>query len=112
MPVYVDDMRASFGRMIMCHMIADTTEELLSMAQKIGVQAKWIQYPNTPREHFDISLSKRVLAVGFGAIEITWRQCGAMEKRRQVEGVLGDPSDAERWLQAWWESCRLERVAP
>jgi hypothetical protein len=35
-------MRAPFGRMIMCHMFADTTEELNDMADKIGVAGKWI----------------------------------------------------------------------
>ena len=41
MTVYVDDMKAKFGRMIMCHMIADTDEELHTMASKIGVKLKW-----------------------------------------------------------------------
>lgn len=40
--VYVDDMYAQFGRMKMCHMIADTTTELNAMADSIGVQRKWI----------------------------------------------------------------------
>lgn len=71
MTVYVDDMRAPFGRMIMCHMIADSTNELLEMADKIGVQRKWIQYPGVvDREHFDISVTKRALAVKLGAVEV------------------------------------------
>lgn len=97
MAVYVDDMRAPFGRLIMCHMIADTHEELISMAKAIGVNPKWIQYPNTPREHFDIALSKRKLAVERGAIEITWRQLAMMSKRLEKEGKLGSPSEAEEW---------------
>lgn len=54
--VYIDNMNAPFGRMIMCHMIADTKEELLEMADKIGVQRKWIQEEGTWQEHFDVSL--------------------------------------------------------
>lgn len=70
MTVYVDDMRAQFGRMVMCHMLSDTTEELLAMADRIGVQRKWLQCAGTPKEHFDIALSKRALAVAAGAVEV------------------------------------------
>lgn len=73
MAVYVDNMKASFGRMKMCHMVADTTEELLAVADKIGVQRKWIQHAGTYKEHFDIAMTKRALAVEAGAIEITMR---------------------------------------
>lgn len=60
--------------MMMCHMVADSSAELRAMAVKIGVAAKWIQYPGVPgREHFDICKSKRALAVQFGAKEISWR---------------------------------------
>lgn len=38
--VYVDNMEAGYKGMIMCHMIADTREELLQMVDKIGVQIK------------------------------------------------------------------------
>lgn len=78
--VYVDDMYKSemgqFGRMKMSHMIADTTAELLEMADKIGVARRWIQHPGTAREHFDICLAKRKLAVVAGAKEIPWRETG------------------------------------
>ncbi len=78
MSVYVDDMKAAFGNMIMCHMWADSDAELLAMADRIGVQRKWIQghptlssrgHGNASWVHFDIALSKRALAVRAGAIE-------------------------------------------
>lgn len=70
MAVYVDDMRAKFGRMVMCHMLADTDEELHAMADKIGVARRWHQKAGTAHSHYDIALSKRALAVASGAIEI------------------------------------------
>lgn len=74
MPVYVDDMKAGYGRMVMCHMVADTEEELHAMADRIGVDRKWYQYPHKSRyPHYDIALSKRSLAVEAGAKEIRWR---------------------------------------
>lgn len=71
MAVYVDRMRAQFGRMVMCHMIADTSDELMAMADLIGIDRRWCQARGTYREHFDISLGKRELAIIHGAIEIT-----------------------------------------
>ena len=73
MAVYVDDMYQSelgqFGRMKMSHMAADSTAELLAMADRIGVARRWIQHPGTDREHFDIALVMRRRAVAAGAIE-------------------------------------------
>ena len=69
--VIVDDMKAPFCRMVMCHMMADTTEELLEMADRIGVDRKWLQAAGTKREHFDICKSKRAMAVQYGAQEVT-----------------------------------------
>lgn len=73
MTVYVDDMKANFGRMIMCHMIATDEGELHAMADRIGIARRWYQ-----GDHYDISLGKRALAVAAGAVEITWRQAGFM----------------------------------
>jgi hypothetical protein len=98
MAVFVDDMRANFGRMVMCHMIAHTHEELLGMVDKIGMQRKWIQYEGQPDEHFDISLSMRAKAVKNGAIETTWRRLGCMIAVRKRIGVLPKPKDAEAEL--------------
>lgn len=74
MSVYVDDMRAPFRGMLMCHMIADTSQELLAMADRIGVQRKWIQYPGTAKEHFDICMAKRAQALSAGAFAVTERE--------------------------------------
>lgn len=99
MSVYVDDMEAPFRGMIMCHMIADTTDELLAMADRIGVLRRWIQYPGTWHEHFDISKGKRAEAVRNGAVQITWRQCAAMRVRLRETGEMGKPEEAEAWLK-------------
>ena len=84
MAVYVDDMRAKYGRLVMCHMISDTDTELFEMADRIGVARKWHQ-----GDHFDICLAKRALAVAAGAVEITLRQAGRMAgaKRRAARGL-------------------------
>jgi hypothetical protein len=84
--VYVDNMRAKFGRMVMCHMLADSREELDAMADKIGVARRWIQYPGTYKEHYDIALSARAKAVAEGAVEIDVRDTGKMigDRRRAL----------------------------
>lgn len=84
MTTYVDDMRAPFGRMIMCHMIADTSDELHAMARCIGVRRKWCQYEGTWKEHYDVSLGKRRIAVESGAQEITWEEAGKIIRARSV----------------------------
>ncbi len=69
MTVYVDDVRHQYGRMVMCHMWADSLPELLAMADRIGVQRKWLQTPpKASWVHFDICISKKALAISAGAI--------------------------------------------
>lgn len=81
MPVYVDNATHPLGRMkthalarsaSVCHMIADTLDELHVMAERVGMKREWFQNHDTP--HYDLSLSKRALAVQYGAIEISSRQ--------------------------------------
>lgn len=84
MAVYVDNMRAPFGRMKMCHMIADSTDELLAMADLIGVDRKWIQKAGRHDEHFDIAMSKRRIAVEAGAIEVSMKDLGRILRARRT----------------------------
>lgn len=100
MPVYIDDMyRYSIGRfrgMQMSHMIADADAELHAMARQIGMKREWYQ-----GDHYDVPLARRELAVAAGAVEITYRQAGAMRRRKAVEGVCGRPEEALAWYAAW-----------
>jgi hypothetical protein len=72
--VYIDSHNAKFGRMIMCHMIADNTDELFKICDKIGVDRKWIQDAGTVYEHFDICLSKKKRAIELGVKEIGYKE--------------------------------------
>lgn len=80
--VYIDNMDALYRGMLMCHMIADSTEELLEMADKIGVQRKWIQDAGSYNEHFDICQSKKAKAIRLGAKAITMMELGRMLAKR------------------------------
>lgn len=91
MTVYVDTMEAPFGRMKMCHCWADTREELFAMMDRIGVQRKWFQRPaavggfgmDASWEHFDISMSKKALAIKHGAIEVDMFTMAMMANEQQ-----------------------------
>lgn len=107
MTVYVDNMRAKFGRMIMCHMIADTDDELHAMAACIGVSRRWWQSPEkTSGSHYDIALTKRKLALDHGAVEIDMRQLATMNLRRRVTGALGAPNSAITWYHDYQDMRR------
>lgn len=80
MSVYVDPPRHRFGRMIMCHMLADSPDELRAMADRIGVARRHFQaHASTP--HYDICKSKRTAAVAAGAVEVSARQMVAVIRR-------------------------------
>ena len=88
--IYVDDFYAAYGRMKMCHLLADTDGELHAMVDTIGVDRRHFQ--NTASgPHYDIAMSKRLLAIAAGAVPITYRQAAMMTKHRRLTGVLGRP---------------------
>ena len=84
MTVYVDDLRAPFGRMKLSHMIADSREELDAMADRIGVARRWIQNAGTYREHYDVSMQAAQKAVLHGAQQVTQRELGSMLVSRRA----------------------------
>jgi hypothetical protein len=83
MAVYVDNMRAQYRGMVMCHMLADSTAELLAMADRIGVDRKHLQDAGTYREHFDICLTKRAAALQAGATEVSMSELGRILRLRR-----------------------------
>lgn len=83
MSVYVDNARNKFGRMRMCHMMADSLDELHAMADRIGLKRTWFQPQSSP--HYDVSLEKRKLAIQYGAIEVDRRQLVEIIKRLRVQ---------------------------
>lgn len=83
MTVYVDAPINPFGRMLMCHMVADTDDELHRMADQIGVSRKWHQKAGTPQSHYDICKSKRALAVNCGAVEIGRKELASLIKSKR-----------------------------
>lgn len=89
MSVYVDKSIYGYGRMIMCHMIANTPEELHAMADRIGVARKWFQAP--PKAsfwHYDVCKAKRALAVVAGAVECDRNTFVAHLRRIRSSGVF------------------------
>lgn len=103
MAVYVDDVRHRFGNMVMCHLWADTLDELLEMVDRIGVQRKWIQghpelsfgkHLHASWVHFDIALSKKDLALKAGAILTD--KYGPSEHTAKMRATSHIPEVAER----------------
>lgn len=105
MTVYVDDVKHRFGRMMMCHMWADTIEELFVMVDRIGVQRKWLQQPpKASWVHFDISMAKKAAALRAGAVLTD--KYGPIEHCAKVLDIAsGVPDRVERGKR------KLEQIA-
>lgn len=84
MSVYVDSEFIQFKRMKMCHMIADTEEELEEMANKLKLNLAWWQYKGTYKSHFDVSKSVREKAIELGAMVIDRRELVDILKSKRV----------------------------
>jgi hypothetical protein len=93
MAVYVDNARNPFGRMLMCHMVADYIEELFGMVDRVGLARRHFQNGSFP--HFDLSLGYRARAITAGAVEVDRR--GLVTVMRTYRARLNkDPEELER----------------
>jgi hypothetical protein len=103
MTVYVDTMQAPFKGMLMCHMIADSEQELHAMAAAIGMPRKSYQ-----RDHYDISMEMKQLAIQKGARLIGMRELAALVFLGRAGQPMGDPETAVLRMRAW----KRQNVAP
>lgn len=96
MSVYVDRSRNGYGRMLMCHMIADSLDELHAMAGELGLARRWFQAsPPASFPHYDIAQSKRAVAIKRGAVDCDRNDfVGHMRRLRVVFGVHGPGNPA------------------
>lgn len=98
MTVFVDAASHRFGRMVMCHLWADSLSELLDMVDRIGVKRMWIQghptlshgrHRDASWVHFDVCQSKRELAISAGAVPTD--RYGPLEHTARLDLASGDP---------------------
>jgi len=90
MSVYVDDAKLPFKGYLMCHMTADTLEELHAMADKIGMERRWFQTPpKASHPHYDIPEHKRAKAISLGAVEVCSRTVLHYASRLGLEWIEG-----------------------
>jgi len=68
--VYVDNYRAPYRNMKMSHLTADSEEELDKFASALGLKVEWKQKESS-FIHYDVSESKRLMAIRLGAKECT-----------------------------------------
>jgi hypothetical protein len=93
MTVYLDDVVIPLGRLIFCHMWADTPEELHAMAEAIGLRREWFQEPpKASWHHYDVPLDIKADALARGAV-LTDRY-GPVEYVNRLTLASGDPGRA------------------
>lgn len=87
MACYIDRLRDwgwKYGKS--CHLWADTNEELHELARKIGMKHSWFQ-KSLSGPHYDLTASKRALALSLGAIECTDREMVEHMRKWRNEAV-------------------------
>jgi Protein of unknown function (DUF4031) len=109
MAVYVDAARipARVGRLTArwSHLTADTQPELHEFAERIGLRRAWFQTckhnvacqpaERCPHWHYDVTDTKRALAIAAGAVPIDLRAMGQLIGARRTAMTTNAPSPRE-----------------
>lgn len=87
MAVYVDPLMnhgwVLRGRAVAsCHLFADAVDELHALASRIGLKRAWFQ--DHRLAHYDLTASRRELAIEAGAIPLGRAEAVAIWRRQRV----------------------------
>jgi hypothetical protein len=104
--IYVDDwrQRARAGGIeaVWSHMLAgpwDEPEELHRFAQSIGMYPGLYQAKPWPQGHYDVTETRRRLAIALGAVPVTWQEMGQMlaeaRRRGRDNPPAAEPADED-----------------
>ena len=61
--LYVDNAQIPYRQMKMSHLVADTSAELRRACRALGLRESYIQHAGAPKEHLDVSASRRLEAI-------------------------------------------------
>ena len=117
MSAYVDDMRRAArpagyrgrGTPRWSHLMADTTEELLDLAHRLGLNSAWLQHAGRPTEHFDVTDTVRTRAIQLGAIPIKYGRQGGLLSLSKGAAMRGDDEAAHRYRQEFDDLLAVSR---
>lgn len=95
MSVYVDEIKEydpsqikqaarKHGR-LWAHLTADSRDELIRFGVRIGLSPAYMQISTSGIPHFDLTPSKRILAITKGALPITSKEMIEKHKRNRDE---------------------------
>jgi hypothetical protein len=94
---YPADMTRGLPGRRWSHMVSDVgEEELHAFAARLGLKRAWFQCrPKASAAHYDITRSKRALAVKLGAVVVSGRELAArnydgLRRRQRCGASLGD----------------------
>ena len=71
--IFIDDVRLTYGKTKICHAVAETTDELLAVANAIDVEPHHIKGEGTRYEFLVVPWDKRKEVLKHNATEVTIR---------------------------------------